>query len=174
MVTTWVFAAVLAEVSGATTDQVGQIVVPVPGATITCTKEGDHLVCVIPLEKGFLNGPQGTGGVAPRARPYKARPPTPAFPSPEALAQLKTAKANVELAKALIPKATTPEGVVLAQQLLYRAKEQCRTAQAFLHTVKADLQAAADPFDGDKPDIDTDPMATCEADVIDATAHVER
>jgi hypothetical protein len=174
MVTTWVLATVLAEVSGATTDQVEQIVVPVPGATMTCTKEGDHLICVIPLQKELADEPQRTQSPVSKARPYRPSAPTPAAPSPEALTQLKAAKANVELAKSLIPKATTPEEVVLTQQLLYRAKEQCRTAQALLHTVKADLQSAADPFESDQPTSDAEAIPVCEADVIKVTARDER
>jgi hypothetical protein len=83
------------------------------------------------------------------------------------LARLKAAAANIELAKSLLPKATTPEQVVLAEQLLYRAQEEYRTAEALLHTVQGDLESAPDPFDGPTIDGTTAPMAVCQANVTE-------
>lgn len=174
MVTTWVLATVLAEVSGPKVSQGSQIVVPVPGATMTCTKESDRLICVIPLQKALADGPQGSAPLASKARPYKPSPPTPAFPSPEALTQLQVAQANVKLAESLIPKATTTEEVVLAQQLLYRAKEQYRAAQALLHTVKADLQSSADPFDNQESESEPKSMVVDDVDVNGTIAREQR
>lgn len=168
MIIAWVLAGVLAD--AAQTDvnpinQGSQIVVPVPGAAMSCTKEGDHLVCVLPLEKPLADEAPSAVEAAAKSRPYKPSPPTPALPSPEALAQLKVAAANIELAKSLLPKARTPEEVVLAEQLLYWAKEQYRTIEAQLHTVHGSLHAAADPFDRGSAS-----TTLCQADVNEACA----
>jgi len=169
MIITLVISAVLAEAAQGQApgpvDRVDQIVVPVPGATMACTKEGDHLVCVIPLDKTLADEPQRSVDPAPKARAYKPSPPTPALPNPEILTQLKLASANIELAKSLLPKATTTEEVVLAEQLLYWAKEQKRTAEALLHTAQENLHSAPDPFDRQSRDSDAQPMAVCQADI---------
>jgi hypothetical protein len=168
MVTAWVFAVVLAEAAQGQinqSNQNNQIVVPVPGATMSCTREGDHLVCVVPLGKELADEPQRAADPAPKARPYKRSTPMPALPEPEALTRLKVAAANIELAKSLLPKARTPEAVVFAEQLLYWSKEQYRTAEALLHTGKEDLQRAPDPFE-DKPHANNaESMAVCQADL---------
>lgn len=158
MMTTWVLAAFLAEIVGPSTNQASKsnpvnqtaqaVVLQLSGATMSCTKEGDHLVCVVPLDKEVIKETESVPAVAPKAQAYKASRPTLALPAPEAYAQLKAAAANVELAKSLLPKATSPEEIVLAQQILYRANEQYRTARALLHTVQGDLRRAPDPFDG--------------------------
>jgi len=173
MLDTWVFAAILAQASGGQTNRVSEarqaIVMPLSGTTMTCTKEADHLVCVIPLAKEAAQEPQLAPAPAAKARVYKPSQPTVALPSPEALTQLKAAQANIELAKSLLPKVTAPEEVVLVQQLLYRAKEQYRTARAMLHTTQADLRLDRDPFDGDKHERNAEPMALCqgEADIAE-------
>jgi hypothetical protein len=64
------------------------------------------------------------------------------------LTQLKAAEGNIELAKSLLPRATTPEEAVFAEQLLYWAKEQYRSTEALLHTDQEDLHGAPDPFEG--------------------------
>lgn len=163
MMTAWVLAAILAEVAGGPmnpatksnsinrNDQV--VVVPLSGATMTCTKDGDRLVCIIPLEKEIAKESESVPAVVPKAtRAYKPSQPTLTLPGPEAFAQLKAAEANIELAKSLLPKATSPEETVLVNQMLYRAREQYRTARALLHTVQGDLRSAPDPFDADKGD----------------------
>jgi hypothetical protein len=155
MITTLVFAALLAEAAQAKTNQ---LVVPVPDATMTCTKEGDHLVCVIPLQKEVAGEPQLSASPAPKARPYKRTAPAPALPDPEILTQLKVAEGNIELAKSLLPKATTPEEAVLAQQLLYWAKKQYSLSEALLHTDKEDLRLAPDPFERQSHENDAQSM----------------
>jgi hypothetical protein len=168
MMSTWLLAVVLAEASGAEGNRVNQadqaIVVPLSGATMTCTKEGDHLVCVVPLEKEAAKEARSAPTVAPKARVYKPSQPALTLPGPEAFAQLKVAEANIKLAKSLLPQATTPEEVVLSQQLLYRAKEQYRTARALLHTVQGDLDRAPDPFDRDNHESDSNAMALCQSE----------
>jgi hypothetical protein len=148
---TWIVAAILAGATGGQINQIGAqkdlIVVSVPGATMTCTKEGDHLVCVLPLDKDCAAEPRQQPAAAPTMRPYKPAPPMVALPDPEATTQLNVAKANIALAQSLLPKATEPEERVFAQQLLYWANEQYRTAQALLHTVRGDLRDAVDPFE---------------------------
>ena len=154
MITTWVLAALLAEAAdGQSKREVenNQIVVPIPNGTMTCTKEGDHLVCVLPLPKEVADEPllssSPASSPAPKAQPYKRSPPTPALPDPQILKQLKVAEQNIALAKSLLPKATSPEEAVLAQQMLYWAKEQYRWTEALLHVGQDDLQRAPDPFD---------------------------
>ena len=165
MIIAWMLAAVLAEAAGGHEDR---IVVPVPGATMTCTKEGNQLVCVLPLDQATADASPRPADPAPKAQPYKPTAPTPALPNPEAKSQLKVAKANIELAKSLVPKATTPEESVLAQQMLYWANEQYRTAEALLHTVQGNLQRAPDPFEAPSRDGNADSMTLCAADVTDA------
>ncbi len=171
MMITWVLAAVLAEVPGETTHQSEQseplnqakpatqtLLLPLSGTSMTCTKEGDQLVCVIPLEKQLVDELQPTAIPIPKVAVHRPSTPTLVLPGPEVFAKVKAAEANIELAKSLLPKATSPEEAVLAQQLLYRAKEQYRTARALLHTVEGDLRRAPDPFDGDS----TEAVAVCE------------
>jgi hypothetical protein len=154
MITTFILAAVLAE--GAEAQPIPReepstrIVMPVPEGTMTCTKEGDHLVCVLPLQKEVADPPEPAmmaTSPAPKVQPYKRSPSTPALPDPQVLGQLKEAKDNIALAQALLPKAKTPAEAVLAQQLLYWAKEQYRTSEALLHTEQEDLRRAPDPFE---------------------------
>ena len=150
MITTWVLAALLAEAAeGQSKPEVesNRIVVPIPNDTMTCTKEGDHLVCVLPLHKEAADEPQPSSSSAPKARPYKRSPPTPALPDPQILKQLKVAEGNIELAKSLLPRATTPEEAVFAEQLLYWAKEHYRWTEALLHADQDDLRRAPDPFE---------------------------
>ena len=150
MITTWVLAALLAEAAeGQSKPEVerNRIVVPIPNGTMTCTKEGDHLVCVLPLQKEPAIEAQVSVSPAPKAQPYKRSPPTPALPDPQILKQLKVAEGNIELAKSLLPRATTPEEAVLAEQLLYWAKEQYRWTEALLHADQEDLRRAPDPFE---------------------------
>ncbi len=160
MTTLWALAALLATAAGGDNDR---IVVSVPGAAMTCTKQQNHLVCVLPLDAEVANPLPRAADVAAKAPAYKPSAPTVALPAPEGLTRLKIAAANIELAKSLLPKATTPEETVLAEQMLYRAKEQYRTAELLLHTVQGDLQAAPDPFDGDKQE----PAVVCKADVAE-------
>ncbi len=180
MLIPWMFAAIIADAGGGQVFQSGQLdratqamVVPLSGATMTCTKEGDHLVCVVPLEKESARQLEPQPVIPHKTAPYPPSRPALAVPltvpGPEALAQLKAAEANIELAKSLLPKATTPEESVLAQQLLYRAKEQYRTARALLHTVRGDLRLAPDPFDNGADAIvlcqgEADVAADCDAD----------
>ncbi len=177
MMTTWVLAAAfLAEVAGGPTNAASKnkpikqadqaMVISLTGATMTCTKDGDHLVCVIPLEKEIAKESEPVQAAAPKARAYKPSQPTLTLPGPEAFAQLKAAEANIELAKSLLPKATSPEETVLVQQMLYRARDQYRTARALLHTVQGDLHLAPDPFDGDKHEGDA--VALCQTDTAKA------
>jgi hypothetical protein len=63
------------------------------------------------------------------------------------LKQLKVAEWNIELAKSLLPRATTPEEAVLAEQMLYWAKEQYRWTEALLHSDQEVLRRAPDPFE---------------------------
>jgi hypothetical protein len=174
MMTTWVLAAALvAEVAGGPSNPAGKnkpinsaeqaMVIPLSGATMTCTKNGDHLVCVIPLEKEIAKESESAPAALPKAKAYKPSQPTLTLPGPEAFAKLKAAEANIELAKALLPKATSPEETVLVQQMLYRARDQYRTARALLHTVQGDLSRAPDPFDGNKHEGDGDTVALCQA-----------
>jgi hypothetical protein len=166
MLTTLVFAAFIAQASQGQSNHGDQpVMVSLAGTTMTCTKEGDHLVCVVPLDKQAAQEPQQPVALVPKVTAYKPSRPEPALPTPEALIQLKAAEANIELAKAMLPNATTPEEAVLAQQLLYRAKEQYRTARALLHTVQADLRHAPDPFDSGKGESDAEPMALCQSEV---------
>jgi hypothetical protein len=172
MMITWVLAAVLADVAGGTIHQTNQnnpihqgkqassqtLLVSLSGTSMTCTKEGDHLVCVVPLDKEAVTQPQPLPSPAPKTTAPRLSTPTLVLPGPEVFAQLKAAEANIELAKSLVPKATTPEEAVLAGQMLYRAKEQYRTANALLHTVRGDEHAAPDPFEDDKQDT----VALCE------------
>ena len=150
MITTWVLAALLAEAAeGQSKPEVesNRVVVSIPNGTMTCTKEGDHLVCVLPLHKEAADEPQPSSSSAPKARPYKRSPPTPALPDPQILKQLKVAEGNIELAKSLLPRATTPEEAVFAEQLLYWAKEHYRWTEALLHADQDDLRRAPDPFE---------------------------
>lgn len=167
MIATWMLTAILAESAGRPIHHVERMLVPVPDAAMTCSKEGDHLVCVLPLNDDVAGRLEPAEESVSKARPrqHKAKAPTPPRPDPEALARLKVAAKNIELAKALVPKATTPEEVVLAEQLLYWAKEQYRAAEALLHTVEGDLQSAVDPFD---PERESKSLALCQADVTDA------
>lgn len=171
MMITWVLAAVLAEVPEGTTHRSEQnepmnqakpatqtVLLPLSGTSMTCTKEGDQLVCVIPLEKQLVDELRSTANPMPKPAPHRPSTPTLVLPGPEVFAKLKAAEANIELAKSLLPRATSPEEAVLAQQMLYRAKEQYRTARALLHTVEGDLRRAPDPFDGDG----TETVAVCE------------
>lgn len=178
MMTTWVLAAaVLAEVAGGPMNPAGKskptnqaeqaMVIPLSGATMTCTKEADHLVCVIPLEKEMVKEADPVQAALPKAKPYKPSQPTLTLPGPEVFAQLKAAEANIELAKSLLPKATSPEETVLVQQMLYRARDQYRTARALLHTVRGDLHLAPDPFDGDKHRDDTLALCKTESDLAE-------
>jgi len=149
MITTLVLAALLAEAAeGQSKREVdsSRIVVPVPNGTMACTKDGDHLVCVLPLQE-VANEPQFSSSPAPKAQPYKRSPPTPALPDPQILNQLKEAERNIELAKALLPRATTPAEVVLAGQLLYGAREQYRWTEALLQADQEALHRAPDPFE---------------------------
>ncbi len=164
--TAWVFASTLAAAAEGHANPVDHFVVPVPGATMTCKKEGDHLVCVLPLDQTVTEPTARAEQPAPKA--YRAKPPTPALPDPEVLARLKAAAANIELAKSLLPKATTPEEAVLAEQLLYRAREEYRTAEALLHTVQGDLQDAPDPFDRPAAEATDSAMVLCQANVTEA------
>jgi hypothetical protein len=175
MMTTWVLAAaLLAEVAGGPSKPVSKnnainradqaMVVALSAATMTCTKDGDRLVCVIPLAKEPTKESDPVMAAVPKANAYKPSQPTLALPGPEAFAQLKAAEANIELAKSLLPKATSPEEVVLVQQMLYRARDQYRTARALLHTVQGDLHRAPDPFDGDKHDGDGNTVALCQSE----------
>jgi len=174
MMTTWVLAAFLAEVAGGATNPVSKnnpinradqaMVFALSAATVTCTKDGDRLVCVIPLEKEPAKGPDPVMAAVPKARAYKPSQPTLALPAPEAFAQLKAAEANIELAKSLLPKATSSEEVILVQQMLYRARDQYRTARALLHTVQGDLDRAPDPFDGDQHQGDGNTAALCQSE----------
>jgi hypothetical protein len=150
MITTWVLAALLAEAAdGQSKREVenNQIVVPIPNGTMTCTKEGDHLVCVLPLHQEAADEPQLSASPAPKAQPYKRSPPTPALPDPQILKQLKVAEQNIALAKSLLPKATSPEEAVLAEQMLYWAKEQYRWTEALLHSDQEVLRRVPDPFE---------------------------
>jgi len=161
MISTWVLAALLAEGAEGQTNREGEsvrIVVPVPNATMTCTKEGDHLVCVLPLHNEVADDPQVSASPAPKAQPYKRSPPTPALPDPQILKQLKVAEGNIELAKSLLPRATTPEAAVFAEQLLYWAKEQYRWTEALLHTDQEDLHRAPDPFERQSHESNTQSM----------------
>jgi len=175
MMTTWVLAAAfLAEVAGGPMKPVSKnnpvarpdqsMVLALSAATMTCTKDGDHLVCVIPLEKETTKESEPVMAVVPKAKAYKPSQPTLALPGPEAFAKLKAAEANIELAKSLLPKATSTEEVVLVQQMLYRARDQYRTARALLHTVQGDLHLAPDPFDGDKHEGDGNTLALCQSE----------
>ena len=150
MITTWVLAALLAEAAeGQSKPEVdsNRIVVPVPSGSMACTKEGDHLVCVIPLHKEVADEPQVPASRARKAQSYTRSPPTPALPDPQILKQLKVAAGNIELAKSLLPRATTPEEAVLAEQMLYWAKEQYRWTEALLHSDQEGLRRAPDPFE---------------------------
>ena len=151
MITTLVLASLLAENAAGKVQQnteSNRIVVPVPNATMSCTKEGDHLVCVVPLPKEAADEPLLSSSPPPKAaRPYRRSPTTQALPDPQVLKQLQVAEENIELAKSLLPKATTPEQAVLAQQLLYWAKKQYSTSEALLHSAQDDLLHAPDPFD---------------------------
>jgi len=154
MINTWILAALLAEAAeGQSKREVAgnRIVVPVPSATMACTKEGDHLVCVLPLPKEVADEPllssSPASSPAPKAQPYKRSPPTPALPDPQTLNQLKAAEGNIELAKLLLPMATSPEEAVLAKQMLYWAKEQYKWTEALLHVDQEDLHRAPDPFE---------------------------
>jgi hypothetical protein len=150
MISTWVLAALLAEAAegqGKKGEESNPIVVPVPNGTMACTKEGDHLVCVIPLRKEVADEPLLSASPAPKARPYKRSPPAPSLPDPQILKQLKVAEWNIELAKSLLPRATTPEEAVLAEQMLYWAKEQYRWTEALLHSDQEVLRRAPDPFE---------------------------
>jgi hypothetical protein len=150
MITTWVIAALLAKTAdGQSKPEVdsNRIVVPVPNGTMACTKEGDHLVCVVPLHKEVADEPRFSASPAPKTQSYKRSPPTPALPDPQILKQLKVAEGNIELAKSLLPRATTPEEAVLAEQLLYWAKEQYRWTEALLHSEQEVLRLAPDPFE---------------------------
>jgi hypothetical protein len=175
MMTTWVLAAAfLAEVAGGPTKPVTKnnpinqaeqsIVVGLSAATMTCTKEGDHLVCVIPLENETTKASEPERAAVPKAKAYRRSQPELGLPGPEVFAQLKAAEANIELAKSLLPKATLPEEVVLVQQMLYRARDQYRTASALLHTVRGDLLRAPDPFDRDKTEGDGNTLALCQTE----------
>jgi hypothetical protein len=173
MMTTWVLAALLAEVAGGPQKTVSKdpikradesMVFALSSATMTCKKDGDHLVCVVPLGKETTKESEPVVATVPKAKAYKPSQPTPAMPGPEAFAQLKAAEANIELAKSLLPKATSSEEVVLVQQMLYRARDQYRTARALLHTVQGDLLSAPDPFDADKHEGDSDPLAFCQSE----------
>jgi len=150
MINTLVLAALLAEAADGQSNRAEEshrIVVPVPNGTMTCAKEGNNLVCVLPLRQEVADTPQLSAGPAPKARPYKRSPPTPALPDPQMLVQLKVAEENIELAKSLLPKATTPEKAVLAQQMLYWAKEQYKRTEALMHTGQDDSPRVADPAD---------------------------
>ena len=152
MITTYVLAALLAEAAEGQSNREGQtnqVVVQVPEGTMTCTKEGDHLVCVLPLRKEAVEPePQPAAKLASKAKPYKRSPPMPALPDPQILTQLKVAERNIELARALLPKATTTEEVVLAEQLLYWAQEQYKRTEALMHVQGEELRLAPDPFEG--------------------------
>jgi hypothetical protein len=155
MITTFILAAVLAEGTEAQPirreEPSTRIVMPVPEGTMTCTKEGDRLVCVLPLQKEVVDTAEpamvAANPAPPKAQPYKRTPSTPALPDPQVLGLLKEAKDNIALAQALLPKAKSPEEAVLAQQLLYWAKEQYRTSKALQHTQQEDLRRAPDPFE---------------------------
>jgi hypothetical protein len=161
MITTWILAALLAEAAAGESKrevESNRIVVPVPNATMACTKEGDHLVCVIPLHNDIADELQLSASSAPKSQPYKRSPPTPALPDPQILRQLKVAEGNIELAKSLLPRASTPEEAVLAEQLLYWAKEQYRWTEALLHSDQEDLRRAPDPFDRQNDESHTQSM----------------
>jgi hypothetical protein len=149
MIATLLLAAVLAEAADGNTNKV---IVPLPDASMTCTKEGDHLLCVLPLaqehaKEAAPSETQAAASAPSQPPPYKRSTPAPALPDPQVLTQLKVAERNIEVAKSLLPRATTPEEVVLAEQLLYYAKEQYRTTEAMLHTERDDLRHAPDPFE---------------------------
>jgi hypothetical protein len=174
MMTTWVLAAFLAEVAGGPTNPASKskpisegdqtMVIQLSGAAMTCTKDGDHLICIVPLAKEIAKESDAASVAIPRAKAYKPSQPAPTLPAPEAFVQLKAAEANIELAKSLLPKATSPEEIVLVQQMLYRARDQYRAARALLHTVQGDLHRAPDPFDGDKHEGDGAEIALCQTD----------
>jgi hypothetical protein len=150
MITTWALAALLAEAAEGQSNreiESNRIVVPIPNGTMTCTKEGDHLVCVLPLHKEAADERLPSASPAPKTQPYKRSPPMLALPDPQILNQLKVAEGNIELAKSLLPRATTPAEAVLAQQLLYWAKEHYRWTEALLHADQEDLRRAPDPFE---------------------------
>jgi len=150
MITTLVLTALLAEAAegqGKLEAESNRIVVPVPNGTMTCTRDGDHLVCLLPLPDVAAE-PQLASIPAPKALPYRRSPPTQALPDPQILNQLKEAERNIELAKWLLPRATTPQETVLAGRLLYGAKEQYRWTEALLHSDQDDLNRAPDPFEG--------------------------
>lgn len=149
MINTCILAALLAEAAGGhSKPESGNhpIVVSVPTGTMTCTKQGDRLICVLPLRETPAGEPQLSAAPPPRV-PYKRTPPTPALPDPQLLGQLKVAERNIALAKSLLPRAATPEAAVLAQQLLYWANQQYKWAQALLPANQEDPHHASDPFD---------------------------
>jgi hypothetical protein len=175
MMTAWVFAAFLAELSGGPVNPASRnnsinqpdrsVLVPLSGTVMRCTKEGDHLMCVVPLGKETAKKSESATALAARPNAHKPSQPALPMPAPEAFAQLKAAEANIELAKSLLPKVTAPEEAVLVQQMLYRAREQYRTARALLHTVQDDLRRARDPFDGEEHEGDTSTLALCRSEV---------
>jgi hypothetical protein len=154
---------------------------------MTCKKEGDHLVCLIPFEKEATQDSQALAPQALAPEPLAPEPLVPkaveskpaavptlkvqspsrprprllavGLPGPEAQAQIRAAEANIVLAKSLLPKAKTPEQAMLAQQLLYWASEQRRAADALTHTIDEDLRQAPDPFDDDKREGDANEIA---------------
>ena len=183
MLTTWVFVAIFAGTPEGQIDQAGQanqaIVMPLSSASMTCKKEGDHLVCVIPIKKEATQEakplgpkplePKPAAVPTPNAKSLRPRPSLLALglPGPEAQAQIRAAEANIVLAKSLLPKAKTPEQAMLAQQLLYWASEQRRAADALTHTIEGDLRQAPDPFDDDKHESDADEIALCQGTAED-------
>jgi hypothetical protein len=111
---------------------------------LTCTREKDHLVCIVPLPATREPAPREPPAPKPAAPQLKAKKwsdDPDARPAPESVAELKAADRNIALARSLLRTSSSPEERVLASQLLYHAKEQRKAAEAVMRTDKPEPAA---------------------------------
>jgi hypothetical protein len=123
-------------------DPPDQVTVRLPNV-LTCTREKDHLVCIVPLPAA--REPAAREPPAPKPAPQlkakKWSDDPDARPAPESVAELKAADRNIALARSLLRTSSSPEERVLASQLLYHAKEQRKAAEAVMRTDKPEPAA---------------------------------
>jgi hypothetical protein len=128
--------------SAARADPPDRMTISLP-SVLTCTREKDHLVCIVPLPAAREPAPREPPAPkpAPQLKAKKWSDDPDARPAPESVAELKAADRNIALARSLLRTSSSPEERVLASQLLYHAREQRKAAEAVMRTDKPEPAA---------------------------------